>query len=72
MNVYAGIIATAQHLAYSREVLLTYNKSHSLGKLGPDHWIIGYNSGMGGLLSGGYTTKYLTKIENNFEKITEL
>ena len=72
LNVYAGVISTAQHLAYNREVLLAYNKTRAVGKLGPDHWIIGYNSGMGGLFSGGYTTKYLNKIEVNFERITEL
>lgn len=71
-NLYAGMIATAIHMKENREVILRHNERNPYAQLGPDHWIIGYNSGISGVLRGMYRKKYLDLVEIDFKGIVEL
>lgn len=72
LNLYAGVITTMMHLKEDRDAIVAYNKRNPRYALGPDNWIVGYNTGFNGMMNGMYRKAYVERIESNIKTIVDL
>lgn len=70
LNLYAGLISTAIHLKEDRDEIISFNKRYPASPLGPDMWVVAYNSGMAGMMRGNYRKKYIEVVESHFNQIS--
>lgn len=72
LNLYAGVITTMMHLKEDRDAIVAHNRRNPRYALGPDNWIVGYNTGFNGMMNGMYRKAYVERIESNIKTIVEL